>query len=370
MRKTYTFPTIILTGAALAACSMTPEKNTALEEARSGYSAAQVNPDVTNHAAVELQQAGKAMDKANHAQSEHEDQKTVNHLAYLAKQRVEIAQERARQKAAELAVANAGAEREKVRLEMRTTEADAARQQLETAQVAARQNADELAVANADIARGKVRLETQMAESDAAAKQQAASSEAAAALAVATADTERGKLLLDAQMAESDAAARQQAMITQESENQKMAELTAANARISQMEEELKDLNARKTERGMVITLGDVLFDTNKAELRTVGTNSVQKLAEFLKEYPERKILIEGHTDSTGSSDYNQNLSDRRAIAVRDTLINMEVGGDRVSTRGYGETNPVASNETTSGRQSNRRVEIIITSDSDPIASR
>ena len=146
--------------------------------------------------------------------------------------------------------------------------------------------------------------------------------------------------------------------------------LAAANARISQMEGELKDLNAKKTERGMVITLGDVLFDTNKAELRTVGTNSVQKLAEFLKEYPERKILIEGHTDSTGSSDYNQNLSDRRAIAVRDTLINMEVGGDRVSTRGYGETNPVASNETTSGRQSNRRVEIIISSDSDPIASR
>ena len=119
-----------------------------------------------------------------------------------------------------------------------------------------------------------------------------------------------------------------------------------------------------------MITIGDVLFYSNKADLRTVGTNSVQKLAEFLKEYPERRILIEGHTDSTGSSDYNQNLSDRRAIAVRDTLINMEVGGDRVSTRGYGETNPVASNETTSGRQSNRRVEIIITSDSDPIASR
>lgn len=369
MRNNYTLPTIMLAGAALAACSMQPEKNSALEEARSGYSAAQSNPDVTNLAAIELQQAGKAMDKANDAQSKREDSKTVDHLAYLAKQRVAIAQETAKQKAAELAVANASTERDKVRLEVRTAEADAAKQQMATAQEAAKLNADELAVANADIERGKVRLETQMAESDAAAKQQAASSEAAAALAAANADTERGKVRLETQAAEADAA-RQQAMIAQESANLKMAELSTANARISQMEAELKDLNAKKTERGMVITLGDVLFDTNKAELRSGGVNNVQKLAEFLKEYPERKALIEGFTDSTGDSSYNQDLSDRRANAVRNTLMNMGVSSDRVSTRGYGEENPVASNETTAGRQMNRRVEIILSDDNGSIAPR
>jgi len=231
-----------------------------------------------------------------------------------------------------------------------------------------------LAAANADIERGKLRFEAKAAETDAAAKQQAANSETAAnqaamALAAAKADTERGKALLDAQTVEADTA-KQQAMTAQESTNQKAAELAAANAKVSQMETELKDLNAKKTERGLVITLGDVLFDTNKAELRASGTNSMQKLAEFFKEYPQRKALIEGFTDSTGSSEHNQDLSDRRANAVRNTFMRMGVGSDRVASRGYGEANPVASNDTTAGRQLNRRVEIILSDENGSIAPR
>jgi len=281
---------------------------------------------------------------------------------------VAIAQETAKLKAAESVVANAGAARDKVRLEARTAEADAAKQGMATAQETAKQNADELAAANADIERGKLRLEAQTAETDAAAKQQATISEAdanqaAAALAAANAEAERGKRLLDAQTAEADAA-KQQAALAQESTNQKAAELAAANARVGQMETELKNLNAKKTERGLVITLGDVLFDTNKAELRSEGTDSVQKLAEFLIEYPDRKTLIEGYTDSTGSSNYNQDLSERRANAVRSKLMGMGVSGDRIGTRGYGEEKPIASNETAAGRQLNRRVEIILSDES------
>lgn len=365
MRKNYILPVILLAGATLAACSMQPEKNSALDDARISYSVAQSNPDVTNFAAVELQQAGKAMEKANDAQSKREDQDVIDHLAYLAKQRVAIAQETAKLKAAELSVANASADRDKIRLEVRTAEADAAKRGMATAQEIAMQNAGELAVANADTERGRIRLEAQTAEADAAARQQAINSEAAAnqaaaALAIANADSERGKARLEAQKAEADAASKQQAMIAQESSDQKTAEVAAANARVSQMEAELKDLNARKTERGLVITLGDMLFDTNKAELRSEGARSVQKLADFFKEYPERKALIEGFTDSTGSSSYNQDLSERRANEVRNTMVRMGVNGDRVSIRGYGEANPVASNETTAGRQLNRRVEIII----------
>ena len=368
MRNNYIAPAIMLAGAALAACSMQPEKNATLDDARSGYSAAQSNPDVTNFAAIELQQAGKALDEANAAQRKREDREVVDHLAYMAKQRVAIAQETAKLKAAESVVANAGAARDKVRLEARTAEADAAKQGMATAQETAKQNADELAAANADIERGKLRLEAQTAETDAAAKQQATISEAdanqaAAALAAANAEAERGKRLLDAQTAEADAA-KQQAALAQESTNQKAAELAAANARVGQMETELKNLNAKKTERGLVITLGDVLFDTNKAELRSEGTDSVQKLAEFLIEYPDRKTLIEGYTDSTGSSNYNQDLSERRANAVRSKLMGMGVSGDRIGTRGYGEEKPIASNETAAGRQLNRRVEIILSDES------
>lgn len=373
MRNSYILPTMLLAGATLAACSMQPEKNANLDDARSGYRAAQSNPDVTNLAAVELQQAGKALDQANAAHSKREDRPVVDHLAYLAKQRVAIAEQTAKRKTAELAVSNASTARDKVRLEMRTAEADAAKQQVATQQEAAKLKASELAAANADIERGKLRFEAKAAEADAAAQQAAnsetAANQAAMALAAAKADTERSKALLDAQTVETDSA-KQQAMTAQESTNQKAAELAVANAKVSQMEAELKDLNAKKTERGLVITLGDVLFDTNKAELRASGTNSMEKLAEFFKEYPQRKALIEGFTDSTGSSDHNQDLSDRRANAVRNTFMRMGVSSDRVSSRGYGEANPVASNDTTAGRQLNRRVEIILSDENGSIAPR
>jgi outer membrane protein OmpA-like peptidoglycan-associated protein len=272
----------LLAGAVLVACSTQPPKNLTLEAARNGYATAQSDADVTNYAAVELQEAGNALEKANKAYLKREDTDEVEHLAYLAKQRVAIAQETGKLKAAELAVSNASSDRDKALLDLRTAEANAARQQAQSAA---------------------------------------------------------------------------------ESENQKASQLAASNARIAQMEEELKELNAKKTDHGLVITLSDVLFDLNKTELKPRGMDSVQKLARFLNEYPERKVRIEGFTDSTGSTEYNQQLSENRANAVRDALAGMGVSSDRVETRGYGEENPVASNETSSGRQLNRRVEIILSED-------
>jgi len=133
---------------------------------------------------------------------------------------------------------------------------------------------------------------------------------------------------------------------------------------------QLKDLNAKKTVRGLVITLGDVLFNTNKAELKSGGIRNVQKLADFLKQYPKHVVLVEGHTDSTGSDSLNQELSDRRASAVRTALIDKGIGGDRVTTRGYGEAYPIADNDTAAGRQLNRRVEIILSDSNGNIAPR
>jgi outer membrane protein OmpA-like peptidoglycan-associated protein len=112
-------------------------------------------------------------------------------------------------------------------------------------------------------------------------------------------------------------------------------------------------LHAKKTPRGMVITLGDVLFDTNKAQLKSGGLRNVQKLADFLKQYPTRKVQIEGFTDSTGSTARNQVLSEQRAVT-----------SDRISTKGYGESYAIASNNNAAGRQLNRRVEIVL-SDAD-----
>lgn len=197
-----------------------------------------------------------------------------------------------------------------------------------------------------------------------------------AELSAAGAAAEREKMRLDARTAEADAATRAaaesklaaEASQRQSESSQRLAD--DANARSRQLEAQLKELDAKKTERGIVITLGDVLFDTNKSDLKAGGMRNVQKLAGVLKEYPQRNVLVEGFTDSTGSSEYNQDLSDRRARAVRTALQDTGVAGERISNRGYGKTFPVADNATAEGRQLNRRVEIIVSDDGKAIAPR
>lgn len=172
---------------------------------------------------------------------------------------------------------------------------------------------------------------------------------------VSQADAERDKIRLSARTEEADKSQRQ----AQDSE-----------IRVRQLESQLNELNAKQTDRGLVITLGDVLFDTNRAQLKSGGVREVQKLADALKEHPQRTVFIEGFTDSTGTDSRNQELSEQRAIAVRDTLLRMSVASNRITISGYGKSFPVASNDTEAGRQLNRRVEIIISDETGNIRSR
>jgi outer membrane protein OmpA-like peptidoglycan-associated protein len=134
----------------------------------------------------------------------------------------------------------------------------------------------------------------------------------------------------------------------------------AAQQRAQELESALADLQAKKTDRGLVITLGDVLFATGRADLKSGARHSLEKLSAFLHEYPQRTVQIEGFTDSVGTDDYNQGLSERRAAAVRDALTSMGISSDRIQARGLGKSSPVADNESATGRQQNRRVEVII----------
>jgi outer membrane protein OmpA-like peptidoglycan-associated protein len=168
-------------------------------------------------------------------------------------------------------------------------------------------------------------------------------------VAVTNAEASRTQVRLDARTAEADSAEQQN---------------VGNKAIIAQQAILINELNAKKTERGLMITLGDVLFRTNKAQLEPGGVRNVEKLGEFLKQYPAYKVMVEGYTDSTGSHDYNQELSDRRAYSVRTALVDMSVASDRIQTRGYADEFPVASNASASNRQLNRRVEIVL-SDSD-----
>ena len=138
------------------------------------------------------------------------------------------------------------------------------------------------------------------------------------------------------------------------------AELQRSQADADSLRRELLALQAVKTERGMVMTLGDVLFATAKADLQPGADSTIQRLAGFLEEYPEKTVLIEGFTDSTGGADFNQGLSERRALSVRQALVNAGVSPERISTEGFGMSRPVADNATAEGRQMNRRVEIVI----------
>ena len=307
----------------LGACSSVPQ-STLLDEARTNYNAAQSDPQVNALAAAELREAREALDRANAAQARRDEQRTVDHLAYLARQRVAIAAETARMKTAEAQIANANAERDRVLLAARTRDA-----------VVAQQSAD------------ASRLQAE------AAQRQAAYQERAAQAATVQAQ-----------------AAQQQALTEQQRAEAATLQAQDAQARAAQLEAQLRDLEAKQTDRGIVVTLGDVLFDTGQATLRAGGQRNVQKVADFLKRYPQRKVLIEGFTDSVGGDAYNLDLSQRRAAAVGAALVGTGVAPERVVTRGYGKQYAVASNDSPAGRQLNRRVEIVISDDSGNIAPR
>jgi outer membrane protein OmpA-like peptidoglycan-associated protein len=286
MTKSIFKPMLLSLAIALSACSTTPTSTSTLEQARADYAVAQANPDVAKYANMEMASATRSLDQANAAAAQRDSLTEIDKLAYLAKQKIANAQEVARAKSAEAQMANAAQQRDQIRLQARTVEADAAKRQADQA-----------------------------------------TAEAAAA--------------------QSQAAAAQNQVAT---EQQRAAILA----------QQLADLQAKQTERGIVITFGDVLFNTDQAVLTAQGMQTAQRLADVLRNNPDRSLLVEGFTDSTGTASHNLELSQRRAEAVRSALSQMGVERSRIDTRGYGEAYPVAGNGTASDRQLNRRVEIVL----------
>ena len=301
----------------LGACSSLPADNAALMSARAAYQSAQSNAQTRELAAAELSAAGTALNRANEAFTRRDKVAEVDHLAYLASQRVAVAQQTARQKAADAQLLSAEAERDRSRLAARTSEADAAQRQAQRSQQ------------DAQVAQRSAERSQQ--DADAAQRAAAASQMNAQSAQMQTAD---------------------------------------AQARAMQLEEQLRALNAKKTERGMVVTIGDVLFDTGRAELKSGSARDMGKLAEFFKANPQRTALVEGFTDSVGSDASNLELSNRRAAAVQAALADLGVERQRISARGYGKAHPVAGNDNASGRQMNRRVEIVLSDESGQIKPR
>lgn len=177
---------------------------------------------------------------------------------------------------------------------------------------------------------------------------------------------ERETLLLDSRTREADMAraqaeaerraaelARDEAYLARADASRTALELEDARARLAELE-------AKQTERGLVVTLGDVLFEVDRAELKPGATQRLGNLVDVLRENPASTIAIEGHTDSTGGHSYNVSLSQRRADSVKAYLVTQGIDATRITTRGLGPDYPVASNNDAAGRQQNRRVEVVI----------
>jgi outer membrane protein OmpA-like peptidoglycan-associated protein len=189
---------------------------------------------------------------------------------------------------------------------------------------------------------------------------------------VSRAELERNRILLQARTQQAQQAqqqaelaraqaqdAQQQAQQSQLAAQQASADASATRSQLENAQQQLADLQAKQTERGMVLTLSDVLFDTNEATLKPGAAARIDRIASFLQANPQTHIIIEGYTDSTGTAAYNEGLSERRAHAVADQLETRGISPDRVRTHGRGQEFPVATNATAAGRQQNRRVEIV-----------
>jgi len=188
------------------------------------------------------------------------------------------------------------------------------------------------------------------------AKRHAQAGEARAAEAhsrqeIARANQERDQIILQARNRE--------AANAQASAEAARNQAAAAQQQLADAQKQLADLKAKQTDRGMVVTLGDVLFDTGKATLKPGAMESINRLSTYLSQNPQTKVLIEGHTDSVGSDDYNIGLSERRARAVATELESRGIPDSQIQTLGRGKDMPVATNDTAAGRQQNRRVEIV-----------
>jgi len=182
-------------------------------------------------------------------------------------------------------------------------------------------------------------------------------------------ETERQKILLTARETEANQALAQAQVAKADAENARN-DVARAQAESQRLAAQLENLQASQTSRGIVLTLDDVLFDTGKAALKPGAQRSIDQIASFLNENPERRVQVEGFTDSAGGNDYNLELSQSRADAVAMAIIKRGIDAQRVRALGYGEEFPVASNTSDGSRQLNRRVEIIVSNGDAAIPSR
>lgn len=320
---------MVLLAAALAACAVQPPReNAALRNLQNDLEEFRANTELSERVPLALSDAERAV---RAAKAEGLSEAELSHRINLAAKRIEIARAEAFRAQARDQIDVVEAERTRLLLRASRLEVQQARREAERALLqseAAREETE------------RTRMEAMTAEElreEAARREQQAREEAAAA-----------RRLAEAQASEIQLARREAELATEAAQS---------------MQRRLDYLELRETDRGVVVTLGDVLFASGETTLQPQARNQLDDVVKLVQGEPDKQIRIEGHTDSTGSSSANMRISRLRAEAVRDALIEQGISGDRIQAVGMGEDFPIASNETAEGRRKNRRVDVILLND-------
>lgn len=308
----------------LGACATGPTTPPELIGARTAVAEAARDSNVLSYAPLELKKATDSLARANELSNKGESIAEVSSAAYVANNQARAA----------LALAQA--------------------------------KMNEEAIKRAEIDRATARANAEAVRAD-RAKAMAVASSAEAANARQQAEAAQQQAMSAQQQAN---AARQQAAAAGQQVAVANANAASAQQEAAMLQQQLTDLQAKATDRGMLVTLGDVLFETGSADIKPGARESLRKLATYLQQQTDRRVLIEGFTDSVGSDASNLTLSQRRADAVAAALAGMGVSGNRIATKGYGESYPLADNMNSTNRALNRRVEVYISDNAQPVRTR
>lgn len=309
----------------LAACVAAPKKDLALERVRGELDNLKSNAELAGYAPLALGEAERALRKAELAQG---DDIYRSYLVYMADRRIQIARTMAEREQYDKLFEELSEQHSSMLIKASQYEADQARLEAEEALLLVATTTEEAQRALED----KEDAEKKEAESARAAR-------------LSAEEAEQARRLAKSRASEAEFAKRE-------------AEL--ASQQIDSLTRQLENLQLRETESGVVVTLGDVLFASGQAELVEGGQFSLEEVVDLLQTEPDKKIRVEGHTDSSGDADANLQLSEKRAQAVRESLISLGVDAERVTAMGMGEDFPIASNDTEEGRARNRRVDVIL----------
>jgi outer membrane protein OmpA-like peptidoglycan-associated protein len=309
----------------LSACTAAPKKDLALERVRGELDNLKSNPELAGYAPLALGEAERALRKAELAQG---DDIYRSYLVYMADRRIQIARAMAEREQYDKVFEALSEQHSAMLIQASKLEADHARMEAEEALLLVATTAEE--------------AQRALQEKEDAEKKEA---ESARAAQLSAEEAEQARRLAESRASEAEFARRE-------------AEL--ASEQINSLTRQLENLQLRETESGVVVTLGDVLFASGQAELIEGGQSSLEEVVDLLQTEPDKKIRVEGHTDSRGDSAANLLLSEQRAQSVRDSLISLGVDPERVTAMGMGEDFPIASDDTEEGRARNRRVDVIL----------